>query len=105
MSETEESLMGGYVNIPDDYGYIHKVPWTPIIGHLLARARVWKQAAKKWREFALDLKAGDDDMAEYARDLEATATRRLGLLEEAEMDHIEGYAQFVDELAAELGDE
>jgi hypothetical protein len=77
---------------------------------------LWKQAAKKWFEKG-EVAEGLLIVAEVALGMKSsTATRRLGLLEKskkyfdfvnewAEMDHIEGYAQFVDELAEELGDE
>jgi hypothetical protein len=73
----------------DGYGYLIETPWTPIIGGLQHRAKVWKQAAKKWwnnadnwRVSYLSALESWKDALEDRDNALATATRRLKLLSE-----------------------
>ena len=76
----------------------------------MVRCGLWKRTAKIWRTYALDNETGMLERERLWREAEATATRRLGLVERANMallvytqSHGTPHTQLMDEIAEALG--
>lgn len=57
-----------------------------LLQYYIARARLWKQAAKGWREAWGDMEDALKQSAHTRREAEAKAARRLALLREIDRD-------------------